>query len=78
MKLKKKTILFASTALFAMNIFAVNSLALSMPQNLANDQEVVARAEETEWVYRYNNGKYQKRLWSNTYQKWLTDWIDCK
>ena len=34
------------------------------------------RAEETEWVYRYHDGKLQKRLWSVTHEKWLTDWMD--
>ena len=33
------------------------------------------RAEQTEWVYRIYNGNIEKRLWSNTYGKWLTDWI---
>lgn len=32
-------------------------------------------AEQTEWKYRINNGNFEKRLWSNTYGKWLTDWI---
>lgn len=32
-------------------------------------------AEETKWCYRTNNGNYEKRLWSITYGKWLTDWI---
>ena len=32
-------------------------------------------AEETEWVFRIHNGYYEKRLWSITYGKWLTDWI---
>ncbi len=34
-----------------------------------------SRVEETEWYYRINNGHYEKRLWSITYGKWLTDWI---
>lgn len=32
-------------------------------------------AEQTEWKYRRHNGRLEKRLWSNTYNKWLTDWI---
>lgn len=32
-------------------------------------------ADETVWKYRMNNGVLEKRLWSNTYNKWLTDWI---
>ena len=34
------------------------------------------RAEETEWYYRItDDGLFQRRLWSITYRKWLTDWI---
>jgi len=42
-----------------------------------NDGESVVepRIEETEWVLRVHNGNVEKRLWSNTYGKWLTDWI---
>lgn len=32
------------------------------------------RAEQTEWRYRVVDGKLQKRLWSLTYGKWLTEW----
>lgn len=32
-------------------------------------------SEETKWYYRIVNGKLQKRLWSLTYKKWLTNWI---
>ena len=34
-------------------------------------------AEEVCWYFRELNGKYQRRLWSITYGRWLTDWIDC-
>lgn len=40
-------------------------------------EEVSPRIESTIWIYRTYNGKDQKRLWSVTEQKWLTDWIDC-
>ena len=38
-------------------------------------EEEIQRAEQTEWYYRINNGVLEKRLWSITYQRWLTDWI---
>lgn len=38
--------------------------------------EIQPCAEETEWVVRIYNGRVEKRLWSCTYGKWLTDWID--
>ena len=34
-------------------------------------------AEQFEWYYRQYEGKTQKRLWSVTYSRWVTDWIDC-
>lgn len=40
-----------------------------------DDSVSVQRAEQTEWVYRIYNGNVEKRLWSRTYAKWLTDWI---
>ncbi len=33
------------------------------------------RVEEVGWIYRNNNGVIEKRLWSYTYGRWLTDWI---
>ena len=38
-------------------------------------EEEIQRAEQTEWYYRINNGVLEKRLWSITYLRWLTDWI---
>lgn len=40
------------------------------------DSDSPARAEETTWYFRVVNGRTQMRLWSLTYRKWLTDWID--
>lgn len=42
-----------------------------------SDTEIEPRVEEKGWFYRYNEelGRYEKRLWSFTYGKWLTDWI---
>ena len=39
--------------------------------------EEPTREEEFMWFYRVYNGKDQKRLWSLTYLRWVTDWIDC-
>lgn len=37
---------------------------------------VSVQAEETKVYYRTVNGRKQMRIWSVTYSKWLTDWID--
>ena len=50
--------------------------------NSPEDEEVVislgetTRSEETVWCFRTYQGIKQMRLWSLTYRKWLTDWID--
>ena len=54
-----------------MPAFAATSESTDEPQST-----VEPRANETEWITRVYNGKLQKRLWSRTYQIWLTDWID--
>ena len=41
------------------------------------DSPITTRVEQTEWIYRNNNGVVEKRLWSYTYGRWLTDWIPC-
>jgi len=30
--------------------------------------------EETQWVFRFNNGVLEQRLWSITFGRWLNDW----
>lgn len=38
-------------------------------------EQITPRIDETGWYYRTYNGLFQKRLWSYTEGKWLTDWI---
>ena len=44
--------------------------------NELSDSDTSTRAEETIWYFRIVNGIKQMRLWSITYRKWLTPWID--
>ena len=41
------------------------------------EESAMPLAEETMWYIRNYNGRVQKRLWSITEGRWLTDWIDC-
>lgn len=50
------------------------SYATSLPEDEAG---IEVHAEQTEWYYRTYNGNKQRRLWSITYGKWLTDWEYC-
>lgn len=55
--------------------FADNA-TIEVPPVAEASSEIQPLAEETEWIVRNYNGRIQKRLWSITYGKWLTDWID--
>ena len=46
------------------------------PVSTVEESGVTPASEETVWRQRIYNGMLQKRLWSITYGKWLTDWID--
>ena len=76
--------------LFCLLLVLIVGLSASFPAyadgpdaTLGSDHETIelqsgepTRAEETMWYYRVLNGIAQMRLWSITYGKWLTPWID--
>ena len=77
----KKTLLISC---FSLTLLAGN---LSTPAYIAygadasavltsdfDDTRITPMAEQTEWMYRVVNGDLQKRLWSITWGKWLTEW----
>ena len=43
--------------------------------NANNTSSMVVKSKQTVWRFRTYNGKRQKRLWSKTDHKWLTDWM---
>lgn len=42
----------------------------------AKQEELLLCKEETKWYYRTKNGVLQKRQWSLTYGKWMSEWTD--
>jgi len=47
----------------------------NVSSSVASNEQVTPRIDETGWFFRTYNGLFQKRLWSYTEGKWLTDWI---
>ena len=70
--------LFVLIMAFVMNAVPVlAAVDVAADASAASAQtEISPRSEETVWVVRYVNGKRQRRLWSLTYEYWLTDWMD--
>lgn len=73
----KRRILTTAVALVCTLTLFVTGIAPAyacvMP--FSNESDVVAHAEEFRWYYRNNNGVEEMRLWSITYQEWVTDWV---
>jgi len=69
--LKKISIVFMLCLLLSMD--SMQSYALEKDVFTLNES-TSTRYNDTEWKYRVFNGKYQKRLWSATYNKWMTEW----
>ena len=65
-------------------IMCLSLSTVAIAESIQSEESVIstnivdepARAEETIWYFRTYNGRAQMRLWSLTYGKWLTDWID--
>ena len=75
MKVKRIiTIIVLLVLLTSLLPLSVNAADLQRKETEIVEEEI-QRAEQTEWYYRINNGVLEKRLWSITYLRWLTDWI---
>lgn len=72
----KKIVLWFVTLSLIFSICCMPAFA-AKPEPMEDLQSTVEpRVDEVVWITRTYNGKLQKRLWSITYQVWLTDWID--
>ncbi len=77
--MKKKFIASIGALLLCFSLSSpafADDTTIEVPPVAEAASEIQPRAEETEWVVRIYNGRVEKRLWSITYGKWLTDWID--
>lgn len=61
---------------FSAVAFADNPAENDEPVTSDDAPKDPGRPEETIWYFRVWNGRNQMRLWSLTYGRWLTDWID--
>ena len=82
--MKKRTYLklisiFCLATIFSVTTpaFAATTEEFSPPCATQQTEQIMPLVEETVWVTRNYYGREQKRLWSITEGRWLTDWIDC-
>lgn len=69
----KKRVLAAIVALMCtVSLLAAPVQAYAPP---SGEDEAITYAERFRWYFRNNNGVEEMRLWSITYQRWVTDWV---
>lgn len=73
----KKIVVSLFSLLFVISLLSPVAASSAATQVEAIRESSSTRAEETIWYYRVYNGKLQKRQWSVTESRWLTDWEDC-
>ncbi|MCI9596077.1 MAG: hypothetical protein HFE75_02030 [Firmicutes bacterium] len=61
---------------FSVNVQAAELPMASLPDD-GGSHEAEIMSEKTMWRYRTYKGVLQKRLWSITYKRWKTKWINC-
>lgn len=76
--MKKYIITAVAILLLTMSVSSVSAAFEAEPISSTEatlNTKVSPCINETQWYYRYNNGVLEKRLWSITEKRWLTDWI---
>lgn len=73
--MKIRNLLIISLAVISLSGFLTVFSFAAEPETNNAETEIVTRAEITEWHYKVVNGVWYKRLWSITYQRWLTEWM---
>lgn len=76
-KKAKKCFMYLAIALLLVVVsrgVIVSAAEASAAVEEMQNQSIVPYAEETIWIFRIVDGRLQKRLWSQTYGKWLTEW----
>lgn len=69
----KKRILVSVVALIcAVSLLVPPAQAYTPP---SNDDGISTYSETFRWYFRTNHGVEEMRLWSITYQRWVTDWV---
>ena len=79
--MKKQLIKLLCIAFMVITVnFTNTALTTCAKTNATADENLIieTKQEVRVWRYRKYKGKYQKRLWSESYGVWLSEWEDCK
>ena len=71
----KKLVINVCCLTMVVAICAPAALATYVVDPVQSSGIVEPKKEDSEWVFKVEDGKLYKRLWSNTYGIWLGEWI---
>ena len=75
---KRRFISIIAAVICAFSMLTTNASAIyeNSSHTYAKIPGAVVYTEQTAWYYRMSaSGRLEKRLWSLTYERWLTDWM---
>lgn len=72
--MKQRILTAAVAVLCTLTLFVAGIAPVQAYASPNNEGEAVVYAEEVRIYYRVSNGVQEMRLWSLTYQQWITDW----
>lgn len=81
-ELTKGIVALCAAAMVAGSLCVPQAKAAEVPRGTSmltiEEGTVNTRATQYEWYYKVVDGKYYRRLYDLTNQKWVTDWILCE
>lgn len=73
--MKRRILAVVASLVCAVTLVAAELAPAYASAPLGDEEGIVTYAEEVRWYYRVRDGVREMRLWSITYQRWLTDWV---
>lgn len=73
--MKQRILKGAAALLCALTLISTGITPVHAYAPPSGDGDAVIQAEEIRIYYRWNDGVREMRIWSLTYQRWITDWV---
>lgn len=73
--MKQRILRGVATLMCVLTLFAAGIAPAHAYAPPSGEGDAVVQAEEVRIYYRTNHGVEEMRIWSLTYQRWLTPWV---
>ena len=73
--MKRRILTVVTTVLCTLMLLSAGIAPVHAYAPPSGEGDAVVQAEQVRWYFRTRDGVREMRLWSLTYQEWMTDWI---